>query len=254
MTKEQLQDHIYETYFLLRNALWVLGLAFPLVLLGIGWWRDIPLQVSMSAYYYAFFPPTSELRDFPGRAVYVGLLFVFGVFLILYRGFSRTENWALNIAGAAAIVAALFPMETPPYCNNCGGNTYVIVHNVAGVVLFVCMAFVAWACMDETLVHLPPRKRQLFQFLYWLLAAGMIVLPGLVLVMTYLFQVSDQKIFWVEVGGIYVFAAYCWLKSIELWNGKIEKKVMRAEMDDPLIERSSFRQKASRLLDPKKAS
>jgi hypothetical protein len=89
---------------------------------------------------------------------------------------------------------------------------------------------------------------------YWLLAAGMIVVPGVVLVMTYLFQLSDQKIFFVEVAGIYVFAAYWLLKSIELWNGKVEKKVMRAEMDDQLIERNSFRQKASRLVDPKKAS
>jgi hypothetical protein len=190
-------------------------LPFLFLLLGIGWWKDIPLQVSMSAYYYAFFPPTSELRDFPGRVVYVGILFVVGVFLILYRGFSKTESWALNIAGAAAIVAALFPMEAPEYCTNCGSNTYAVVHNAAGVVLFLCMAFVAWACVDETLVHLSPRQRKLFQRVYWLLAAGMIVVPGVVLVMTYIFQVSGQKIFFVEVASIYVFATY-WALALSL--------------------------------------
>ena len=80
MTPKQLQKHIYKTYFALRLGLCVFGFVFPVLLLGIGWWKDIPLQVSMSAYYFAFAPPTSELRDFPGRVVYVGILFVVGFF------------------------------------------------------------------------------------------------------------------------------------------------------------------------------
>ena len=71
----------------------------------------------------------------------------------MYRGFSNTENWVLNLAGFSAVVAALVPMETPLYCGNCGSNTFSIVHEGAGIVLFFCMAFVAWACVDETLVQ-----------------------------------------------------------------------------------------------------
>jgi len=64
----------------------LLAFVFPPLLLLIGWWNDIPFQSSMSDYYFAFAPPTSELRVFPGRVVFAGILFVLGFFLILYRG------------------------------------------------------------------------------------------------------------------------------------------------------------------------
>jgi hypothetical protein len=229
----------------------LLALVFPLLLLGIGWWKDIPLQGSMSAYYFAFAPPASELRVFPGRVVFVGILFVFGIFLLLYRGFSRTENWALNIAGAAALVAALFPMQTPSYCNNCGSNTYSFVHAAAGVVLFLCVAFVAWACTEETLVQLPDPKRRYCRMGYYALAIAMIVVPVAVLVMTYIFRISDKKIFFVEWFGIWTFAAYWALKSYELSLSEADRKAMVGQM--PIYElpakKPSLRQRASRLLD-----
>jgi hypothetical protein len=99
MTQAELQKHIYKTYFLLRVGLCLLAFVFPFLLWGIGAWNNIPLQNSISDYYFAFAPPTSPLRAFPGRVVFGGVLFVLGFFLILYRGFSKTENWALNIAG-----------------------------------------------------------------------------------------------------------------------------------------------------------
>ncbi|MGA7388606.1 MAG: hypothetical protein WBW99_11855, partial [Pseudolabrys sp.] len=102
--------------------------------------------------------------------MFVGILFVLGVLLVLYRGFSNTENWVLNLAGFSAVVAALVPMETPLYCGNCGSNTFSIVHEGAGIVLFFCMAFVAWACVDETLVQLPARERQWYRMGYFVLA------------------------------------------------------------------------------------
>jgi hypothetical protein len=99
MTPAELQQHIYKTYFLLRGGLCLLALAFPFLLWGIGSWNGSPLQNSISDYYFAFAPEDSPLRVFPTRVVFAGVLFVLGFFLILYRGFSRTENWALNIAG-----------------------------------------------------------------------------------------------------------------------------------------------------------
>jgi hypothetical protein len=42
----------------------------------------------------------------------------------LYRGFSSTENWTLNIAGLSALIVALFPTKTPAYCTNCASNAY----------------------------------------------------------------------------------------------------------------------------------
>jgi hypothetical protein len=252
MTPAELQEHIYKTYFWLRGGLCLLAFVFPLLLLGIGLWKGIPLQDSMSDYYFAFAPPSSELRIFPARVVFVGILFVLGFFLMLYRGFSRTENWALNIAGLSAVLVALFPTQTPVYCNNCGSDRYSFVHGTAAVVLFVCVAFVAWACTEETLVQLPTSTRRYFRMGYDALAAAMIIAPVAVIAMTYILGISDKKIFFVEWIGIVTFSAYWALKTYELSMSKAEKRAMMGQM--PVIrevpaEKPSLRKRASRMLD-----
>jgi Protein of unknown function (DUF998) len=227
MTPTELQDHIYKTYFLLRIGLCLLALVFPFLLWGIGSWNDISLQNSISEYYFAFAPPTSALRVFAGRLVFVGVLFVLGFFLMLYRGFSRTENWALNIAGLCAVVVVLFPTETPPYCTNCGSNTHSFVHYSAAVVLFVCIAFVAWACTEETLVQLPEPQRRYFRMGYYAITIIMLVTPGAVIVMTRIFGIYDKWIFIVETVGTVMFSEYWGLKSYELSKTEAEKKAMK---------------------------
>jgi len=229
----------------------LLAFVFPPLLLLIGWWNDIPFQSSMSDYYFAFAPPTSELRVFPGRVVFAGILFVLGFFLILYRGFSRTEDWALNIAGLSAVLVALFPTHTPNYCNNCGINTYSFVHGTAAVVLFVCIAFVAWACSEETLVQLPAPQRRYFRMAYDALATAMIVAPAAVIVMTYMFGLSGKKIFIVEWVGIATFSAYWALKSYELSMSGAERMAISGQKM-PIIEPAGklpLRKRASRFLD-----
>ena len=251
MTPTELQEHIYKTYLWLRGGLCGLAFVFPPLLLGIGLWKGIPLQASMSDYYFAFAPPNSELRVFPGRVVFVGILFVLGFFLILYRGFSKTENWALNIAGLSALLVALFPTQTPTYCSNCGIDRFSFVHGTAAVVLFVCVAFDAWACTEETLVQLPNDVRRYFRIGYDALAAAMIVAPVAVIVMTYIFGVSDKKIFFVEWIGIVTFSAYWGLKTYELSLSQAEKRAMMGQLPpirEVPLEKPSLRKRASRLL------
>ena len=252
MTPAELQEHIYKTYFWLRGGLCLLAFVFPFLLWGIGSWNEIPLQNSISDYYFAFAPPNSELRAFPGRVVFVGVLFALGFFLILYRGFSSTENWTLNIAGLSALIVALFPTKTPAYCTNCASNAYSFyVHYAAAIVLFVCIAFVAWACSEETLVQLPEPKRRYFRMGYYALAIIMVVTPAAVITMTYIFGIYHKWIFIVETVGIVMFSAYWALKSYELSMSKAEKKAMMGQMQTIQIpaERPSLRLRAARLLD-----
>ena len=252
MTPAELQEHIYKTYFWLRSGLCLLAFVFPILLLGIGIWKGIPLQGSMSDYYFAFAPPTSELRVFPGRVVFVGILFVLGFCLMLYRGFSRTENWALNIAGLSALLVALFPTQTPDYCSNCGSDRYSFVHGTAAVVLFVCVAFVAWACTEETLVQLPDRTRRNFRMAYDALAIAMIVAPIAVIAMTYIFGIYDKKTFFVEWIGIVTFSAYWALKACELSMSDVERKALMGQLPvfrEVATEKLSLRKRASSLLD-----
>jgi hypothetical protein len=252
MTPTELQEHIYKTYVGLRIGLCLLAFALPLLLWGIGWWNDIPLQGSMSDYYFAFAPPDSEMREFPVRVVFVGILFAISFFLILYRGSSNTENWVLNIAGLCAVLIALFPTQIPEYCTNCGSDAYSFVHNPMAVLLFVCMAFVAWASTAQTLKELPDRPRLYFRIVYDIIAVTMIVVPVAVIVMARVFNLYDKDVFFVEWIGIATFSAYWLLKTWELSISKAERNAL---MGKPQVTEGrpgqprSLRERASTLLD-----
>ena len=157
LQKDDLQKQIYATYFSLRFGLGLVAFLFPLLLWGIGHFRGLDFQPSMSDYYFAFAPEKSELREFRMRGLFVGFLFAIGLFLYLYKGFSRTENFFLNVAGISALLVALIPMETPAYCKNCGTNDYAYLHLWFAYTLFGCVAFVAIFCTEKTLRKLKDR-------------------------------------------------------------------------------------------------
>src|SRR5215207_516937 len=112
--KEALRKHIYSTYLAQRYGMAVIAFAFPLLLYVAGKLNGLPLQGSMSAYYWA-----SNGGDPPVRVWFVGGLFAVGSFLMLYKGYTRREDWALNLAALFAIGVALFPMTwCDPHCPN----------------------------------------------------------------------------------------------------------------------------------------
>jgi uncharacterized membrane protein len=162
--------------------------------------------------------------------VFVGILFAIGFFLILYRGFSKAENWALNIAGLSALLVALFPMQAPDYCNNCGINAYPHVHAAAAIVLFVCIAFVSFSCSEETLALVSARERKWYRRIYAFLAFAMVALPVSAVVMTYFFEIYDKKTLFIEWTGIATFSFYWAVKSYELHSTGAEKKAIKGEM------------------------
>lgn len=248
-----LQNHIYSTYFSLRIGLAVLAFAFPLLLVGIGYFmRGIPPQGSMSAYYFAFEPITSEMREFPMRGLFVGILFALGSFLFLYKGFSRTENIALNVAGLSALAVALIHMKAPDYCKNCGSDAFSFLHGVAAVILFVCMAFVTWACTEQTLGQLKKPKQDWFRRCYSILAILMIIAPAAAVALTYVLQLDHWLVLIVEGLGVWTFASYWSLKSYELSISDAERKALMGQMpatDTTSPKEYSLRKRASRLLD-----
>jgi hypothetical protein len=254
MQPPDLQKHIYATYFSLRMGLAALAFAFPVLLVAIGLRYGLSMQGSMSAYYFAFEPITSDIRAFPMRGWFVGILFALGCFLYLYKGFSRTENWVLNAAGACALIVALIPMQAPDYCKNCGSDSLSWLHGTFAVLLFLCVGFVAWACTEETLVQLDKPTRDRLRNGYYVLAGLMIVLPLAIVAMTYVLGSHDRRIFWVEFAGIWTFAAYWSLKSYELGLSKADKKAMLGQMPTadavvPPAEKASLRMRAARVFD-----
>src|SRR5688572_11739709 len=81
-TEDPLSDHIRATYFSLRRGMVIFSFGFPLLLWWGGAFLGIPLQDSMSDYYFA--ERAGRPDSFPLRTWFVGLLFAIGGFLWLY--------------------------------------------------------------------------------------------------------------------------------------------------------------------------
>ena len=204
MKSPDLQKHMTATYYNLRWWMVVLAVALPFLLwLGALIREALPLQPSMSAYYY------SLMRD-----VFVGVLFAIGACLFLYEGFSKTEGWVLNAAGILAICIALFPTEW-----KCGSDCKKITaHGAFALVFFICIAYVCWFRASDTLSlvrNSETAKR--YRLAYRLFAIGMVLSPFLAFILT-LNAPSDTKptVFLAEAFAVWMFAFYWYVKGREM--------------------------------------
>ena len=231
---DPLGSHIYSTYFWLRVGMAVLALVFPPLLWIAGHYIHTPLQNSMSAYYH------SELRD-----VFVGILFAIGFFLFLYKGFSKGEDWTLNIAGALAIGIAVFPMDPDaifnckPLCDeDCMRHTQALdrtsqividsgLHGWSASLFFVAIFFVCAVFSRETLKTMEDRQRKIFWSIYFSLGAAMVVLPALLVAMRRFGAFGqdvckDPTIFYVEWAAVWSFGIFWIVKSLEMWQSRAD--------------------------------
>lgn len=217
MHQGPLEKHIQGTYFSLRVGLTVLAFALPLLLwVGGKLYADLPLQSSMSAYYHAGTDGRS-VRD-----VFVGIVVAVGVCLYLYKGYSNRENVALNIAGFMAIGIAMFPMAW----NGGQSGRSLSIHGTCAVSFFLSIAFVCIFCSGDTLSEIDDKEVQArYQRIYWILAALMVASP----LLAFLFR--QNRVFWIEVFGIYAFGGYWWAKGTELFRTGAEKKALRGELE-----------------------
>lgn len=98
------------TYRRLRRAIGYLGIALPVLLIGLSFipFFQTELQPSISDYYY------TNLRD-----IFTGTLAAVGLFLICYKGhgnlaFLKNDQLLTNIAGIAAVGVAFVPVAPEP--------------------------------------------------------------------------------------------------------------------------------------------
>jgi len=227
MPQNTLDQHILSTYFTLRIGIAVIAIAFPFILwIGGYLYAGLPLQHSMSAYYYASNDGKS-LRD-----VFVGVLFAIGAFLYLYKGFSNKENVALNIAGILAVGIAIFPTAW-----GCGDHCpKVTLHGICAVGFFLSITFVSVKCAPDTLGLIRDEKqRAKFRMAYMGLAFAMLASPAVAYVLNVLMPQYEALVFYVEAVGIFAFAAYWLTKSRELSLTQAEERAVRGEVDKASI-------------------
>jgi hypothetical protein len=209
---EVLQKRILSTYNHLRFGMFAIAAATPIVIVLWGILFSIDWQNSISAYYFAPNGEKWEYSTYPVRVLFVGILFALGSFLYLYKGFSGREDLALNLAGAFALGVALCPMyaETGyiPLSNK--------LHFTFAILLFICMAYTAIFCHEETLRWIvDPKRRARYRCAYHTIGWFMGLFPLVGLLLAIVFG-AERHVFWIEAAGIWAFAAYWLTKSLEL--------------------------------------
>lgn len=233
--RKQLQQHVLATYFTLRWGLVAIAIALPLVLWALHRWgaTEEPLK-SMSHSYWLL----ETNRWFSGRAVFVGGLFAIAAGLYLYKGYTRKENVALNVAAVLLIVVALFPTELncssddmpidpslPSYCFP-GLNP----HGPSAIAAFLILGYVVFFRAHDSLTAIRDRRtRAFFGRAFELSAIAMVALPVAALALHWLRHEYSTLTFWLEAAGIFAFAIFWALKSLEMRRSFAEERAAEGQ-------------------------
>ena len=226
-------DQVSRTYRNLRIGLFAIGMLLPLMLIGSDYLhlQSVEIRDSISSYYHS---PHSLTRD-----LFVGNLFVIGIFLMLYRGYSLHENIALDIAGFLLTLVAVFPtkpLETPTideqsfieqiaYAHVPLAGIDLTIHWFAAVGFFLAIAYVAIFVANGT-----SKKKQWerkYRLIYRVLGGAMLIVPPVLYFLPWGKQ-QGIEVFLVEVGGIAIFSCYWLTKTLEFMGtqGSVEAEIL----------------------------
>lgn len=222
LKQDELQKHILATYFDLRVGVAAIAFLFPVILPLMGNYLGVEFQPSLSDYYH------TDMRN-----GFVGILFIIGAFLYLYRGFSNWENWLLNAAGLLAVCIALLPTDmkgSASMQNAAEVFSMPLLHGFCAVTFFICIALVCITCSRLTLDQIKENgyRKKLLMSIYWLLGILMVTLPLTAAGIARFTELAnpDMKshvIFWIEFAGVWVFATYWMVKSYEIHKTESDK-------------------------------
>lgn len=215
------------TYFGLRGAIGLIGIALPVVLLATSI-IDGHVQESISAYYY------THLRDY-----FTGTMWVIGIFLFSYRfGTWRSEGLLTKTAGLAALGVAFFH-TAPSGPASISVLRLSDVHLACAGVLFVILGVISFVFFpsDET----DPERLDQIAWVYrglglaiWLSIVLMIALNWLAPA----FFARHSLLFWLETVAVLSFSASFLIK------GQFVKRtiVLTSDVKARVVARSSARQ------------
>jgi hypothetical protein len=247
-----LSEHILSTYQTLRIVLVIIALSFPWVLWIGGYYissQRIELQPSISDYYHANEMTRKELAEREsavregrtrenvlidsGRGVmrnwFVGVLFAISALLAVYKGYRPAEDLALNLAAVFATLVALVPnrwVDDP--------KPLLPFHGTFAVLFFLCIAYVCIFCASATLPLVRDEQRRAHYRRFYKLVGGAIVAsPLLAVVLTQFFGLRASYIFFTEAFGVYAFAAYWLVKTVEIRETNADRKAASGELQLP---------------------
>ena len=235
-----LSDHMLSTYQTLRVVLVVIALLFPWVLWIGGYYvsgGQVGLQRSMSDYYHANAASITQVRagesaerEVPaenrGRGVmrnwFVGVLFAISAMLAVYKGYRPAEDIALNLAAVFAVLVAVFPTEPGRW-----------VHGAAAISFFLCIAYVCIFTASATLSLVEKARQSRYCWLYRLFGVVMVASPVVAAILSEFLGLRSSYIFIAEAVGVYAFAGYWLVKTVEIRETGADKKAASGELELP---------------------
>ena len=210
MSNGHTHDHDHSeqviNYMLLRRAIGVLGVAFPIWLWA---WRAIveatfALEANISSYYH------TTSHDW-----FVGILFAIGIFLWAYRGPKGEDALEANLAGGFALGVALFPtLSDVAWIRT--------AHTICAVGLFLVLAYFCLRLFTRGASKPTPQKllrNRIFVVCGWAILAC-IALIGVWWLLDHLGKAPDaiarlQPVFWLETFALWAFGI-SWLTKGEM--------------------------------------
>jgi hypothetical protein len=228
----ELQAHIARSYFGLRAGLIGVAIILPVVVPLCAAALGLEYQRSLSDYYHA---NGGALRD-----VFVGLLFVVGALLFLYKGYSHWEDWLLNAAGTFVVGVALVPMKRPENGAQPSDDFVAAVeasgslHGCLAIGFFLCIAAVCIFCARKTLVEVKdPKRKARYTYAYRALGVLMVAAPFVAWLMSILFF-KGYAVILVESFCVLAFGLYWLVKTIELEKSNAEQNSLTGKLDLPV--------------------
>jgi hypothetical protein len=215
------------TYYGLRWGLGLAALLLPVVTrLGERLLTKHSLPESISGYYH------TGMRNY-----FVATLILIAAFLFLYKGFSRWENYLLNLAGVATAGIAFFPTGCDSGATQCATFTRPAVHGTCAIIAFGSIGIVAAFLGGSTLDLLnDKRKERVYRGIYLVLGAAMIILP---LLTAFLARKDVASLYWIEFAALWVFFAYWAVKTTEFRSTHAELAAISGILPPPRQRSSS---------------
>ncbi len=219
------RDEIVRNFYRIRQALGLLGLTLPFLLILGGLLSLGKVEPSISDYYHTI------LRD-----VFVGVMFAIAIFLICYTGHRRGEekisdDWVTTVAGVAALGVAVFPNEgriagdtlASVTQSVLGRHGAAIAHYTSAVVFLSAVGYMAFFRFARTA---KPTRRRIYR------ACGALIWVATVLVIVASwFKVKGPAVpqaivndwllvLWFEALGVWAFSI-AWLVK-----GQVDKSLL----------------------------
>jgi len=199
------------SYLALRKAVGWIGILLPFVLLAgvLLIFKQDKIPANISQYYY------TGMRD-----VFVGSMCAIALFLFYYRGYTKWDNIAGNIAGFLALGIAFFPTDkSKPY------DLSSKIHFICAALFFIVLSIFSFFLFTRKKPN--PTKRKLARNRIYIICGSVMMVCMLLILIFFIFFDNENTdttfVYWTETIALVAFGISWLTKGGTLYPDKIQK-------------------------------